>query len=159
MASALAGMLVFATIGADTAFFPTVLVGCFLIGLGTGTAFMPLMTLAMADVPAEDAGLGSGITNLAHQIGGAFGVAALGTVAANHTQGLLDAHHGPISALVGGYQAGFMTGAAVIAAGMVLAFTLLGSRHPRPGLRLAGAPARTGGAPATTTIEIEDRAA
>ena len=33
----------------------------FAIGLGIGTAFMPLLTIAMADVPAEDAGLGSGI--------------------------------------------------------------------------------------------------
>jgi MFS family permease len=67
MASAAAGLLLFATVGPDTAFFPTIFLACFAIGLGIGTAFMPLLTLAMADVPAEDAGLGSGITNLSQQ--------------------------------------------------------------------------------------------
>ena len=60
MASAAAGLLLFATVGPDTAFFPTVFFACFAIGLGIGNAFMPLLTLAMADVPAADAGLGSG---------------------------------------------------------------------------------------------------
>jgi hypothetical protein len=34
----------------------------FAIGLGIGTAFMPLLSIAMADAPAADAGLGSGCT-------------------------------------------------------------------------------------------------
>ena len=85
MASAAAGLLLFATVGAETAFFPTVFFACFAIGLGIGMAFMPLLTLAMADVPAADAGLGSGITNVSQQISGALGLAVLSTVAANHT--------------------------------------------------------------------------
>ena len=36
----------------QTAFFPTVFMACFAIGFGIGTAFMPLLTIAMADVPA-----------------------------------------------------------------------------------------------------------
>ena len=48
---------------------------------------MPLLTIAMADVPAADAGLGSGITNVSQQISGALGLAVLSTVAANHTKG------------------------------------------------------------------------
>ena len=65
-----------------------------LIGLGIGNAFMPLLTLAMADVPAADAGLGSGITNVSQQISGALGLAVLSTIAANHTKGLLSDGHG-----------------------------------------------------------------
>jgi hypothetical protein len=34
---------------------------------------MPLLTIAMADVPAADAGRGSGITNVSLRISGAFG--------------------------------------------------------------------------------------
>ena len=41
----------FATVGPDTAFFPTIFLAAFAIGLGIGTAFMPLLTIAMADVP------------------------------------------------------------------------------------------------------------
>jgi len=159
MGGAVAGLLLFATIGPGTAFFPTIFVACFVIGLGVGIAFMPLMTLAMANVPPEDAGLGSGITNLAHQIGGAIGLAVLGTLAANHTQALLAADHGRTDALVGGYQFAFVIGAAIIGAGTVLAFALLRPRAPRPELRLASVPAADGAAHPTTTFDTEDQAA
>jgi MFS family permease len=137
MASAASGMLLFATVGPATAYFPTVFAACFLIGFGIGNAFMPLLTMAMADVPPADAGLGSGITNVSQQISGALGLAVLGTVAANHTKGLLADDVGLTQALIGGYHVAFLTGAVVIAAGIVLAFVLLRPRTPRTELRLA----------------------
>ena len=143
MTTAITGLLLFSTVGPDTAFFPTIFVANFALGLGIGNAFMPLLTLAMADVPAADAGLGSGITNVSQQISGALGLAVLSTVAANHTQSLLAADHGRTSALIDGYQLGFITGAAVIGVGIVLAFALLRPRDPRPELQLAEAPADT----------------
>jgi EmrB/QacA subfamily drug resistance transporter len=154
MGSAVAGLLLFATVGPDTAFFPTIFLACFAIGLGIGTAFMPLLTLAMADVPAEDAGLGSGITNMSQQIGGALGLAVLSTIAANHTKALAD-DHGLTSSLIGGYQLAFISGAVAIATGIVLAFALLRPRSQRQELQLATAPAGN----VRTHIDIEDRAA
>jgi MFS family permease len=137
MASAAAGLLLFSTVGADTAYFPTVFFATFAIGLGLGTAFMPLLTLAMADVPPADAGLGSGITNVAQQISGALGLAVLSTIAANHTKGLLADDQGATSALIGGYHVAFVVGALTITAGIVLAYTLLRPRDRRPELQLA----------------------
>jgi EmrB/QacA subfamily drug resistance transporter len=131
MAIAAAGLLVFATVGPDTAYFPTIFFASFLIGLGLGNAFMPLLTLAMAEVPPADAGLGSGITNVAQQISGALGLAVLSTIAANHTQGLLSDGDGRTSALLGGYHVAFVAGAVAICAGIVLAFVLLRPRDPR----------------------------
>jgi MFS family permease len=131
MAVAAAGLLLFATVGPDTAYFPTVFFACFAIGLGIGTAFMPLLTLAMADVPAADAGLGSGITNVSQQISGALGLAVLSTVAADHTQGLLADGNGVTSSLLGGYHVAFIAGAVAIVAGIFLAFALLRPRGPR----------------------------
>ncbi len=154
MASAATGLLVFATVGPATAYFPTVFLACFAIGLGIGMAFMPLLTLAMADVPAADAGLASGLTNVSQQIGGALGLAVLSTIAANHTKGLLADDHGVASSLIGGYQVAFLAGAATIAAGIVLAFALLRPRDPRPELRLAERPAGT----ATPTLAMEEAA-
>jgi EmrB/QacA subfamily drug resistance transporter len=145
MAVAIGGLLLFATLGPDTAFFPTIFFACFALGLGIGTAFMPLLTLAMEDVPAEDAGLGSGITSLSQQIGGALGLAVLSTIAANHTKALSD-DHGTVGALIGGYQLAFIVGAVVIAAAIVLAFWLLAPRQPREELQL-------------TTFEIKEKAA
>jgi len=91
-----------------------------------------LLTLAMADVPAADAGLGSGITNVSQQISGALGLAVLSTIADNHTKRLLSDHHELTSALIGGYQVAFLAGAGTVAAGIVLAFALLRSRRARP---------------------------
>ena len=146
MASALVGLLLFATVGPDTPFFPTIFFACFAIGLGIGTAFMPLLTIAMADVPPEDAGLGSGITNVSQQIGGAFGLAVLSTIAANHTKELLSTDHGLTSSLVDGYQLAFITGAVVIGAGIVLALLLLRPSNPQPEPSV------------NTTLNIEDGA-
>jgi EmrB/QacA subfamily drug resistance transporter len=147
MATAIGGLLLFATIGPDTAFFPTIFFACFVIGLGIGSAFMPLLTLAMADVPAEDAGLGSAITTLSHQIGGALGLAVLSTIAANHTKALAD-DHGLTGALIGGYQLAFLAGAAAIGIGILLAFALLRPREPTVELELV-----------QTNFEIEEKAA
>jgi EmrB/QacA subfamily drug resistance transporter len=131
MAIAAAGLLLFATVGPDTAYFPTIFFANFAIGLGIGTAFMPLLTLAMADVPAADAGLGSGITNVSQQISGALGLAVLSTVAANHTQGLLSDGNGLTSSLLGGYHVAFIAGAVAILAGILLAVALLRPRDPK----------------------------
>ncbi len=137
MASAVVGLLLFSSVGASTAFFPTIFFACFAIGLGIGIAFMPLLTLAMADVPAADSGLGSGITNVSQQISGALGLAVLSTIAANRTKGLLSAHQGLTSSLIGGYHLAFLVGASTITVGVVLAFVLLRPRRAQPELELA----------------------
>jgi EmrB/QacA subfamily drug resistance transporter len=131
MAITAAGLLLFATVGPDTTYFPTIFFANFAIGLGIGNAFMPLLTLAMADVPAADAGLGSGITNVSQQISGALGLAVLSTVAANHTQGLLSDGNGLTSSLLGGYHVAFLAGAVAILAGIALAMALLRPRDPQ----------------------------
>jgi EmrB/QacA subfamily drug resistance transporter len=130
---------VFSTVGAETTFFPTVFFACFALGLGIGSAFMPLLTIAMADVPAADAGLGSGITNVSQQISGALGLALLSTIAADRTKGLLAAHQNPTASLISGYHVAFIVGAAAITTGIVLAFALLRPRSARPELQLTAA--------------------
>jgi EmrB/QacA subfamily drug resistance transporter len=155
MASAVAGLLLFSTVGPTTAFFPTIFLACFAIGLGIGNAFMPLLTLAMADVPAADSGLASGITNVSQQISGALGLAVLSTLAANRTKGLLFAHQGLTSSLIGGYHLAFLVGATTITVGIVLAFVLLQPRRVEPGLQLADAHATRDAAPIALDIERE----
>jgi EmrB/QacA subfamily drug resistance transporter len=159
MATAGIGLLLFATVGPHTAFFPTIFFACFAIGLGIGNAFMPLLTLAMADVPAADAGLGSGITNVSQQISGALGLALLSTLAANHTKGLLSDGQGLTSSLLGGYHVAFLAGAATIGTGIVLAFALLRTRDPRPELQLADAPVEDGTVRIPARVATEEQAA
>jgi EmrB/QacA subfamily drug resistance transporter len=131
MATAAGGLLLFATVGPDTAYFPTVFLACFAMGFGIANAFMPLLTLAMADVPAADAGLGSGITNVSQQVSGALGLAVLSTVAAERTQGRLSEGDGATSALLAGYHVAFLAGAIAIVAGILLAMALLRPRDPQ----------------------------
>lgn len=138
MASAAGGLLLFSAVGAGTAYFPTVFFACFALGFGIGNAFMPLLTVAMADVPAADAGLGSGITNVAQQICGALGLAVLSTVAEDHTQGLLADHHDHVGSLLAGYHLAFLVGAAIIAAGLMVALLILRSPTPAPAEAGAG---------------------
>jgi EmrB/QacA subfamily drug resistance transporter len=159
MASAVVGLLLFSTVGADTSFFPTIFLACFAIGLGLGTAFLPLLTLAMEEVPAADAGLGSGITNVSQQISGAFGLAVLSTVAANHTKELVSTQHGLTASLISGYHVAFLVGAAVIATGIVLAFVLLRPRAAQRELRLAEAARAHRESPVLTSLDIEREAA
>jgi EmrB/QacA subfamily drug resistance transporter len=159
MGSAIAGLLLFGTAGPDTDFFPTVFFACFAIGLGIGSAFMPLLTIAMEDVPAVDAGLGSGITNVSQQISGALGLAVLSTVAANHTKGLLASHHGVTSSLISGYHVAFLAGAAAIGTGLVLAFALLRPRAEQPELQLAEATAPEPDAAPVSNLALEQEAA
>ena len=159
MACAVVGLLVFRTIGPDTAFFPTIFFASLALGFGIGIAFMPLLTIAMADVPPADAGLGSGITNVSQQIGGAFGLAVLSTIATNHTRALLAAHRGVTSSLIGGYHLAFVIGAATIATGIVLSLRLLRPRAAQGELRLAGGPPTDHGTPILTDHDMEREAA
>jgi MFS family permease len=134
MLTVIAGLLLFSTAGVHTSFFPTVFFAFFAIGLGIGSAFMPLLTIAMSEVPAADAGLGSGITNVSQQVAGALGLAVLGTAATNHSKALLGQHHALASALVGGYHFAFVIGAACVSAGILVALAALRSRPAEPEL-------------------------
>ena len=155
MASAVVGLLLFSSVGPDTSFFPTIFFASFAVGLGIGNAFMPLLTMAMADVPAADSGLGSGITNVSQQISGALGLAVLSTIAANRTKGLLSSHQGMTTSLIGGYHLAFLIGAATITAGIVLAVALLRPRVAEPALQLAHSPAADDAARINFDIERE----
>ncbi len=49
-------------------------------GLGIGFIFPPIMNLALKCLPPEKTAIGSGLMNVSRQVGGAFGVAALGAI-------------------------------------------------------------------------------
>jgi EmrB/QacA subfamily drug resistance transporter len=143
------GMLVLANANAHTAFFPTLFFAFFAIGLGIGNAFTPLMTIAMANVPAADAGLGSGITTLAQQVGGALGLAVLGTVATNHAKSLAAQHVSAANALVGGDHLAFTIAAVCVVVGIGLAFLVLREPRPAPAVDEADVPV-----PAAPALEL-----
>jgi EmrB/QacA subfamily drug resistance transporter len=110
-----------ASMQADMPYFPAQAVGFALAGIGAGTSFMTLMNLALADVPAADAGVASGLVNVSVQIAAAFGMAALGTIATSRSDALRAGGDGLADALAGGYQIAFVIAAASVAAGLAVA--------------------------------------
>ena len=108
-----AALSLHATAGPDTEYFPRLFIAYSLFGFGAGLAVMPLTLLAMSEVPAEDAGLAAGISNVALQVGAALGLAVIGSVAA-----------------AAGYQVAFVIAAAVV--GLALTVVLVVPRAPRP---------------------------
>jgi len=117
--------------GADqgAAYFPGIFGAYLLFGIGAGMSFMPLMTIMMAEVPAADAGIASGVANVTMQVGAAFGLAALGTISADHSKALVAQGQSVLSALTSGYQLGFAIAAACVAAGLLIVVVVL--RSPR----------------------------
>ena len=64
LSSVFVSLILLAQIGEHTAYFPTIFVALILMGIGMGSSFMPLLVVAMAGVPREESGLGSGIVNV-----------------------------------------------------------------------------------------------
>jgi MFS family permease len=96
-----------------------------LIGLGVGTAFPSLMTLAMSGATPEDSGLASGLVNTSMQVGGAIGLAVLATLATERTDSKLADGVGQLAALNSGYHLAYVIGAILVGLAVVIAITVL----------------------------------
>jgi EmrB/QacA subfamily drug resistance transporter len=129
LVSIVCGLLILSQSGAHASYWPSLAISFALLGVGAGTAFLPLMTIAMADVPSRDAGLASGIVNASLQISAAIGIAALGTIAAARTKTLAHGETATAHALTAGYDLSWLIGAGSVAAGVIVALAFL--RTPR----------------------------
>ncbi len=127
LAMALVGLLLFARVPINASYWTDLFPALLLIGLGAGTSFMPLITLAMSEVPSEDAGLASGLVNVSQQMAAAVGIAVLGTLATSRTSHLLSAGNTAAQALTGGYRFAFLIAAACVAVGITVAVSVLRS--------------------------------
>jgi EmrB/QacA subfamily drug resistance transporter len=111
-------------------FVTTILLPEVLFGLGAGMSFVPVTVAATTGVPAQEAGLASGLVNMSRSVGGALGLAALATIATSHTQSLI-AHHTPTAgALTSGFTHALVIGAALTFAAAVVALVALPGRAP-----------------------------
>ena len=136
------GLALLVSAGAHTSFFPTLFLAYLAVGLGIGNSFAPLLTIAMADVPAGDAGLGSGIVNVSQQVAGALGLAVLGTLASNRSRALAGDGHSLATSLLSGYHLAFTVGAGSIAAGILATLVVLQPLHRRAASASAAQPVR-----------------
>ena len=137
-----------------------------LISLGIGLQFVPLTLIAVRRVHPSETGLASALLNTSQQIGGAFGLSVLVTVAIDaaksRSHSLTAAAHGHATALTSaiaathGYTTAFEVTAAIAFTGLLISLIViraprsaeatapdssqphLGRRSPGPSARAAG---------------------
>ena len=118
-------LLLMVTTDQNAGYFPGIFGAYLLFGIGAGTSFMPLTTIMMAEIPAADAGVASGVGNVTMQVGGALGLAALGTITSDHTRTLVAQGQSVVTALTAGYQLGYSIAAACVAVGLLIVIFVL----------------------------------
>jgi EmrB/QacA subfamily drug resistance transporter len=79
-ALAAAGMFGFNQLTVESGYLTHLLPYILLLSIGMGLIFVPLTLTAVSGVAAEDSGVGSAVLNTVQQIGGAIGLALLGTI-------------------------------------------------------------------------------
>ncbi|HVI17503.1 MAG TPA: MFS transporter, partial [Gaiellales bacterium] len=136
------GLLLFARTPVEGTYLADLLAPMLLVGLGVGTAFPSLMTLAMSGATLEDSGLASGLVNTSMQVGGAIGLAVLATLATERTDSQLADGASHLAALNSGYHLAYVVGAVLVAIATVVAVTVL-KPAPMPSHEMAPAEAET----------------
>lgn len=134
------GLLGTSTADAGT---PYALYACWLLVISAGTGLsMPALTLGVVtSLPADKAGLGSGLGTSAREIGAALGVAVTGTVLGSHSG--LDTGMGPALRIVA---------LLVLAATAAVVAGYGPGRHSREVTGHLGAPSRGAAAPGNWQI-------
>jgi EmrB/QacA subfamily drug resistance transporter len=108
------------------------------IGIGLGLLFVPLPLVALTRVPEADAGVAASLLNVGRQVGGAIGLAVLGTVAWTVATGTARHQASPVAAstvayrhaLAAGFDRAFLVAAAIALLMLVVAVTMV-----RPAVR------------------------
>jgi EmrB/QacA subfamily drug resistance transporter len=125
-------LLLFARTPVDGNYVTDLLPPFLLIGVGIGTSFPGIMTLAMSGATPEDAGLASGLVNTSMQVGGAVGLAVLATLSTERSESLLGSGHSQAEALTSGYHVAYLVGAGLAAISVLIAVFVLRSPAPMP---------------------------
>jgi EmrB/QacA subfamily drug resistance transporter len=123
-------LLLFARTPVDGDYLTDLLPPFLLIGVGVGTSFPAVMTLAMSGATPQDAGLASGFVNTSMQVGGAVGLAVLATLSTERTQSLLADGESLAQALTSGYHVAYLIGAGLATIAVAIAVFVL--RTPPP---------------------------
>jgi EmrB/QacA subfamily drug resistance transporter len=129
MALVTVALLWFAQVPVDGSYVSDLLAPMVIAAVGLGFAFVPVTIAAVSNISADDSGLASGLINTSQQVGGALGLAILGTIASSRTTHLLAAAHGDPSAvpsaLTEGFQRAFLAGAAFGILGIIATLVLI----------------------------------
>lgn len=113
-----AGVFWIAAASTTTVSYSDLVIAFVLAGVGMGLTFAPISTMALASVSARQRGVASGANNTIRELGVAVGVAVLASVFSSY------GGYTSKQAFVDGLVPAVMVGAAIIAAGAVVALWL-----------------------------------
>ncbi len=92
------GLLALSTAGVTTS-YPPLAVFVAVMGAGMGLVMAPASAIIMSTVPPDQAGAGSAVNDTVREVGGALGIAVVGSIVAavygHRLGGVLYAHHAP----------------------------------------------------------------
>jgi MFS family permease len=142
MLMATGGLILLVGVAPGGSYLADVLPGALLTSGGMGLSLVPATIVAMHALPSAQSGLGSGLLNTSRLIGGALGLAVLGTIADAQTRAHAGA--GAMRALSDGFDLAFAVGAGACLAGALVAAVLLRAPAKAPVAALPVAGARSG---------------
>jgi EmrB/QacA subfamily drug resistance transporter len=132
-------------LGAGVNYWSSIFPFIILMSVGMGMVFVPLTLTAVHHLRSEDSGIGSGVLNTMQQVGGALGLAILGTVSLHYAsntktdlfqdlvaQGKSPAEAGRlayIGSFTEGASAAFLVGAVLILIGSLAIWAFLNVKH------------------------------
>ena len=119
------GLAILAVAPGDAPYLMTMFPSMLLLGIGLGGSFPSLMIFAMADATPENSGVTSGIVNTTSEVGGAFGLAVLATIASWKIGVLRAGGATEIAALSGAYRFTFSAATVCLIVAAVVAVTVL----------------------------------
>ncbi len=125
MTMAVVGLLWLSRSGVQANYFVSILPAFLLLGIGMSLVAVPLLTIAMADVPRQDAGLASGIVNVSMWLASSAGLAVFGTLAASTSRGLQRQGYSPDRSLLAGYHEAFFIGAVLASLALLIIVAVL----------------------------------
>jgi EmrB/QacA subfamily drug resistance transporter len=137
-----AGSLLLTQVSVSGSYFGDIFFGLLVFGPGVGFAFVTATVAALAGVAEREAGLASGLSNTAFQIGAALGVAILTTVAVSRSDDYPAANDGANALVVlnEGFQSAFLALVVLAGIGIALALLLLGRPRKAPQERIEAVP-------------------
>ena len=125
MTAVIVALLLLSRMGVDANYATAILPALLLLGVGMSISAVPLLTIAMADVPKSDAGLASGLVNVSMWLASSAALAVFGTLAASRTRAASAQGQSVSHALVAGYHETFFIGALLAAAGLLVTVLVL----------------------------------
>ncbi|MET8162199.1 MFS transporter [Sphaerisporangium sp. NPDC005289] len=124
MAVAIAAMSTIGRHGTYMSLFPWLM----LYGLGAGM-LVPLTSAILGALPAERAGLASGVLNVSREVFGLLGVTVLGAVLSARASASAAAGAAPLTAFLDGYRLSLIVAAAIVAVGVPVSLVSLRTRR------------------------------